>query len=178
VNVLRHAGTPDAKGGKETAQLLLDEFDSLGKEFKGAQADAVFLEFTPERDFPADLGALQQRIQQAISGAVQRIGANIDPTVNAAFDSNKACAAISSTWTRPVPRPRTGVSTTRYTRRTDAALVLRSASTAAAAFRPLTAITDPPGWVAAPHRYTPSTPVRAPKRRSHICAGRHSPWKM
>jgi hypothetical protein len=97
VNALRHAGTPDAKGGKQTAQLLLDEFDSLGKEFKGAQADAIFLEFTPEQDFPAALGALQQRIQQAISGTVERIGANIDPKVNAAFDSNKACAAISST---------------------------------------------------------------------------------
>jgi hypothetical protein len=40
---------------------------------------------------------LQQRIQQAISGTVERIGANIDPKVNAAFDSNTACAAISST---------------------------------------------------------------------------------
>jgi hypothetical protein len=44
----------------------------------------------------------------------------------------------------------------------------RSAMTAMAALRPLTAITLPPGWVPAPHKYSPGTSVREEKRRSHI----------
>src|SRR5262249_330122 len=53
-----------------------------------------------------------------------------------------------------------------------------SAITAWAAFRPFPPITEPPGCVAAPHRYSPGTAVRGRKRRSHIWSGRHSPWKM
>ena len=44
----------------------------------------------------------------------------------------------------------------------------RSSSTTRAALRPFSAMTDPPGCVAAPHRYTPSMPVRGAQRRSHI----------
>ena len=54
----------------------------------------------------------------------------------------------------------------------------RSWSTAIAALRPLMAITLPPGWVDAPHRYTPGMGVRGPNRLCHIWSGRHSPWKM
>jgi hypothetical protein len=37
-----------------------------------------------------------------------------------------------------------------------------------AALRPLRAITEPAGWVAAPHRYRPPTGVRAARRCSHL----------
>ena len=47
-----------------------------------------------------------------------------------------------------------------------------------AAFRPLTAITLPPGWVHAPQRKTPGIGVRGSRRRSQMKSGRHSPWKM
>src|SRR4051812_29043766 len=51
-------------------------------------------------------------------------------------------------------------------------------NTAIAAFRPLIAMTLPPGWVQAPHRKTPSIGVRYGSLRDHIYCGKHSPWKM
>jgi hypothetical protein len=47
-----------------------------------------------------------------------------------------------------------------------------------AAFLPLMPMTEPPGCVAAPQRYKPGMGVSAERRRSHMYAGRISPWKM
>jgi hypothetical protein len=96
VKQVRRVGAPDTKGGARTARLLVEEFRDFSKEFKGAQADAIFLEFTPEEDFAAAVTALQQRIQQAVSTTIQRVAADIDPAVSAAFDANKSCAATAS----------------------------------------------------------------------------------
>jgi hypothetical protein len=49
-----------------------------------------------------------------------------------------------------------------------AASARASVSTALAALRPLSAITLPPGWVAAPQKYNPGTGVRGVSRCSHI----------
>ena len=46
------------------------------------------------------------------------------------------------------------------------------------AFRPLTAMTLPPGCVAALQRYTPSIGVHGPNLFVHNCSGRQSPWKI